>query len=450
MRKLISIIASLVLVPVILFAQTQYRCFFGNLHAHTSYSDGQSTPDTAFAYARDIAQVKIQALTEHNNGGLGYTITPENYQNLRLVADTFTVDGGFVALAGFEIGSMGSSGFGHLNVWETQGLSPYFNTAGELQNCYRWIKEQGCPALFNHPDSGRYLNSNFNDLYFYQDYEQSMDLIEVINGSTLYEDAYLRALERGWRVGPSANQDNHTRDWGNRINSAGNIPLTGVWADTLTKQAILEALNARRTTAVEVSPASDRFRLSLKVDGQWQGSSILRQEGEAHFEVSAVSDTSAFSKLYLFQNGAVVDSLSPGVRVVSWSFSRQLSAGSHYFFIKAVQSDSDRAWTSPVFLDIVSPNQTMAKVITWPTPIKDQARIVYSPLAGATAVSVRIYDLSGTLVWSNEDAQPGQAIGWNVQDRGGKPVPNGLYVLMVEQRGPGQIQTNTGKTMVSR
>lgn len=432
------------------FSTAQYRCFFGNLHAHTSYSDGESTPDTAYAYARDIAGIDIQALTEHNNGGQGYTITPENYQNLRLVADTFTVPGVFVALAGFEIGSMGSSGFGHLNVWETPALSPYFNTAGELQNCYRWIKEQGCPALFNHPDSGRYLNSNFNDLYFYQDYEQSMDLIEVINGSTLYEDAYLRALERGWRVGPSANQDNHTRDWGNRVNSAGNIPLTGVWADTLTKQAVLEALNARRTTAVEVSPTSDRLRLFLKVDGQWQGSTILRQQGEARFEVSAVSDTSAFRRLYLYQNGAVVDSLSPGVRVVNWSFSRQLSAGSHYFFVKAVQNDSDRAWTSPVFLDVVSQAQTMTKVTTWPTPIRDQARIVYPPLEGATALSVRIYDLSGTLVWSDDNAQPGQAIGWNVQDRGGKPVPNGIYVLMVEQRGPSQAVTYTGKTMVSR
>lgn len=432
------------------FSAGQYRCFFGNLHAHTSYSDGESTPDTAYAYARDIAGIDIQALTEHNNGGQGYTITPENYQNLRLVADTFAVPGVFVALAGFEIGSMGSSGFGHLNVWETPALSPYFNTAGELQNCYRWIKEQGCPALFNHPDSGRYLNSNFNDLYFYQDYEQSMDLIEVINGSTLYEDAYLRALERGWRVGPSANQDNHTRDWGNRVNSAGNIPLTGVWADTLTKQAVLEALNARRTTAVEVSPTSDRLRLFLKVDGQWQGSTILRQQGEARFEVSAVSDTSAFRRLYLYQNGAVVDSLSPGVRVVNWSFSRQLSAGSHYFFVKAVQNDSDRAWTSPVFLDVVSQAQTMTKVTTWPTPIRDQARIVYPPLEGATALSVRIYDLSGTLVWSDDNAQPGQAIGWNVQDRGGKPVPNGIYVLMVEQRGPSQAVTYTGKTMVSR
>lgn len=449
MRK-IFIILLLAALPSLGLAQ--YRCFFGNLHAHTSYSDGESTPDTAFAYARDIALIDIQALTEHNNGGMNngvsYTITPEHYQNLRLVADTMTVPGVFVALAGFEIGSMGSSGFGHLNVWETEALSPYFNTAGDLQNCYRWIKEKGCPALFNHPDSGRYQNSNFNDFYFYQEYEKSMDLIEILNGSTLYEDAYFRALERGWRLGPSANQDNHQRDWGHRVNSAGNIPLTGVWADTLTKQAVLEALNARRTTAVEVSPDSDRFLLSLKVDGYWQGSTILRGQGEASFEISAVSDTSAFSKIYLYSNGAIVDSLSPGSRVVNWTFKRQLKSGSQYYFAKAVQNDGDRAWTSPVFIDVYA--ESRYKVYTWPTPIRDQAKIVYPPLEGATELSVRIYDLAGNLIWSREDAVPGQAVDWDVRDRCQRPVPNGIYIILVQIRSPQETKSYSGKTMVTR
>ncbi len=449
MRKFFTLAAVLTAAVSGLQAQTPYKCFFGNLHAHTSYSDGQSTPDTAFTYARHIAQIDIQALTEHNNGQ-PYTISPENYQNLRLIADTMTTPGVFVALAGFEIGSMGSTGFGHLNVWETPALSPYFNAAGDLQNCYRWIKEQGCPALFNHPDSGRWSNSNFNDLYFYQEYEAAMDLIEIINGSTLYEDAYLRALERGWRVGPSANQDNHDRTWGNRVNSAGNIPLTGVWADTLTKQAILEALNARRTTALEVSPATDRFRLSLKVDGLWQGSTILRDKGEAEFEVSAVSDTVAFRAIYLYSRGIPVDSILPNTRTVHWRFRRQLGVGSHYFFVKAVQNDSDRAWTSPVFIDVFSSAETKARVTTWPTPIQDQAKIVYPPLPEAQYLSVKIYDLAGNIVWSDDRAQPGQAVAWNVQDNRGRPVPNGVYVLMVEQRNSDQTVTYTGKTMVSR
>lgn len=427
-------------------ASAQYRCFFGNLHAHCSYSDGVSTPDTAFAHARDVAGIDIQALTDHHNGQ-PYTISPENYLNLRLVADTMTTPGSFVALAGLEIGSMGYNGFGHLNVFETE-MPPYFNTQGELINCYKWIETTESPGLFNHPGAGD--DNNFNNLHFYLEYAQSMDLIEVINNSTLYEQYYLQALANGWRIGASANQDNHDATWGNRVNSAGDIPLTGVWADTLTKAAILEALQSRRTTAVEVSPAADRIKLSLKVDGHWQGSTILRQQGAAAFEVQAVSDTSAFAKIYLYNNGTVVDSLAPNSRIVNWSFQRQLSSGNQHFFVKAVQGDGDRAWTSPVFLDIVSQVEAVTKVTTWPTPVRDQARIVFAPMEGATAVKVRIFDLAGNLVWSEDAASPGQAVDWNVKDRGGKPVPNGVYVLMVEQRGPGQNITYTGKTMVSR
>jgi hypothetical protein len=135
---------------------------------------------------------------------------------------------------------------------------------------------------------------------------------------------------------------------------------------------------------------------------------------------------------------------------VNWSFQRQLSSGSQYYFVKSVQNDGDRAWTSPVFLDIISEAEIGAKVTTWPTPIRDQARVVYPPMEGATGLSVRIFDLAGNLVWSEDAAQAGQAVSRNVQDRSGKPVPNGVYVLVVEQRGPAKSVTYTGKTMVSR
>lgn len=45
----------------------QERAFFGNLHSHTSYSDGLGTPRQAYAYARNIAKLDFLALTEHNH-----------------------------------------------------------------------------------------------------------------------------------------------------------------------------------------------------------------------------------------------------------------------------------------------------------------------------------------------------------------------------------------------
>ena len=39
--------------------------FFGNLHSHTSYSDGEGTPGETFAWARDTAGYDFYAVTDH-------------------------------------------------------------------------------------------------------------------------------------------------------------------------------------------------------------------------------------------------------------------------------------------------------------------------------------------------------------------------------------------------
>ena len=39
--------------------------YFGNLHAHTSYSDGKKTPKDAFQHARDVAKLDIMIVTDH-------------------------------------------------------------------------------------------------------------------------------------------------------------------------------------------------------------------------------------------------------------------------------------------------------------------------------------------------------------------------------------------------
>jgi len=44
-----------------------YNFYYGQLHAHTNYSDGSGTPDQALAYAKAAAQIDFLALTDHSN-----------------------------------------------------------------------------------------------------------------------------------------------------------------------------------------------------------------------------------------------------------------------------------------------------------------------------------------------------------------------------------------------
>jgi hypothetical protein len=423
--------------------QAQYKCFYGNLHAHTSFSDGESTPDTAFAYARDVAGIDVQALTDHNNGGYDYN--PALYQIVKHTADSFTVAGVFLALAGQEIGK--STGFGHIASYDTPELSPFFNNASDLLSCYEWLLDSDRPAMFCHPML--FQTDDFNYFYYYPEYLKSMDLLEVINQNGNFEDKYLMALQQGWQVGAAANQDNHDRNWGAAANSLGQIPLTGIWADTLTKASVLDALQSRRTFATLVRPAGDFMELSIKAGNHWQGDYFITSSTQLEFEVSAKASINSFAKLLVYSDGLLSDSLKPQNKDTVWQFTKPLGPGKHYFFVKAIQTDNDMSWTSPVFVDVIE-EAAKTKVVTWPTPVRASAQVVYQPLENADRIKAEIYDLMGNLIWQSNGITPSQTLIWNGCYTSGKLVPNGLYMIRIEQRSPAASNVAIGRTVVSR
>ena len=86
------------------------KFFFGNLHSHTAYSDGQGTPAEAFAFARDVAGYDFYAVTDHAE-----LVGSSEWEDTGVQADLFTLDGVFVAFRGFEW----SHPVGHICVYNT-------------------------------------------------------------------------------------------------------------------------------------------------------------------------------------------------------------------------------------------------------------------------------------------------------------------------------------------
>ena len=85
----------------------EYHVYFGNLHAHTSISDGKLMPSDAYTYARNTAHLDIEAVTDHVE-----QITADEWKQEKDMADAANEDGKFVALAGYE---WGSPTYDHLN-----------------------------------------------------------------------------------------------------------------------------------------------------------------------------------------------------------------------------------------------------------------------------------------------------------------------------------------------
>jgi hypothetical protein len=263
------------------------QTYFGNLHSHTSYSDGVSTPTAAYTYARTQAQTPLDflAVTDHNHGQAG-PMTPSLYQQGLAEAAAATVDGEFVALYGQE---WGIAAAGHVNIFESPvlfgwepGRYDVFVAQDDYTGLYAAIAANpsswGALASFCHPGDG-----DFNGFAFTAPGAAVMRGIALINGPALstatdesdvgntgFDPQYLTALRRGFTVSPVGDQDNHEANWG-----ASTETRTAILASALTKSDLLAGLAARRTYATQ----DHNVQVAMQVNGWPMGSQLLAGEG---------------------------------------------------------------------------------------------------------------------------------------------------------------------------
>jgi len=159
-------IAMLIIVPCIGFgsalaseaepAEVAYNLYFGDLHSHTSYSDGTAFPDDAYAMAKG-AGADFLAVTDHY-----FQLTEAEWLAMQASADSNTEDGEFVAMAGYEYYL---SGINEINIYATETMAPYPGETPEayyqgermtggsfIPWIYDWIaNEDGAVGQWNHP-----------------------------------------------------------------------------------------------------------------------------------------------------------------------------------------------------------------------------------------------------------------------------------------------------------
>jgi len=110
MKVSIAMVLLLLVATVFALPNFEYQIYHGNLHSHTSYSDGRGTPEQAYAHASKYANVL--AVTDH----CYFLKIPVNGQSktylTQQAARNATIPGKFVGLQGFEW----TAGSGHINV----------------------------------------------------------------------------------------------------------------------------------------------------------------------------------------------------------------------------------------------------------------------------------------------------------------------------------------------
>ena len=308
--------------------------YWGDLHAHSTVSDGSGPPRLAYAAAR-AAGLHFFALTEHDA-----RLTQAEWDEVGNAARSATVDHTFVALRAFEF----TSPDGHVNAFNTSTwishTDPNFDS---LSKFYAWLSaaQPNAFAQFNHPVWDR--GGDFDNMAFNAAGAGAMALQEVGNNArsvyARFESMYIASLRHGWRVAPTNVSDNHDLTWG-----SDSPHRVGVLAPALTQATVIDALRARRVFATEDS----NLAVALQANGAWMGSTI-RAEQSINFTVTVSDPEGEPWWLDLYDNDKIVRSQSY-TSSTTWA-DQVKGSSSHYYFVRVTQIDGDRAYSAPIWTD---------------------------------------------------------------------------------------------------
>lgn len=355
------------------------QAYFGQLHSHTGeYSDGAGFLSDALDYVGAIPEadnVQFVAFTDHSNyfdsaedpnptTALGdasqmTAASKKTWDAYRKAITTFNnKDTGRLAIAGFEMTWAG--GPGHMNTFNSDGLVSRNNA--ELNSKANKTKDEGMQryyaelskpenaqtvSQFNHPGT---MFGAFTDFAHWDPaIDSRVTMVEVGNGEGQIHQGgyypsyeyYVMALDKGWHVAPTNNQDNHKGAWGN-ANDARSV----VYTDNFTVEGLLDGMRNMNMYSTE----DKNLEISYFLNGSMMGS-ILDTPESLHF-TGTIRDSDAGETV------GTVQIVANGGRVVyeaecaeaDFLLDVTLEPQYNYYFLKVIQPDKDVAVTAPVWV----------------------------------------------------------------------------------------------------
>lgn len=388
--------------------------FWGEIHAHCRYSDGVRSVDDLFRHGRDVAALDFCAAADHT----GY-ITDAQWHDTQLIAGVYYDPGRFVTLVGYETGDR-PRGRGSAAIWQshTSGHRCIYARGATLP-LFRRLEAFVLPPRDDatvepvQPDflsglyaalgaAGPFISIPHHTLATTRAYApqhpQVERLVEIYSqwGSSEYRGnpqrpgAHLAAdavnqglsvrelLATGARLGFIGGSDNHDARPGLTGNGAvlkGVYPnmgyrggLAAVYAPALTREAIFDALLARRTYAT----TGERILLEFAVNGVPMGQEATVPESAAPREVTGwVAGTAPITELVLVRDGeeihretrpvAAAPAAAPGEpssgdpRQATFRYADRAplpKTGASYYYLRVTQADGNLAWSSPVWITV--------------------------------------------------------------------------------------------------
>lgn len=319
---------------------------FGDIHGHTSASDGLGTQEEYFQYARDIAFAELTSLTDH-------ALFDDAIIEL---SERFNEPGRFVTLFGREWGDHR----GHRNVY---GVCADDVAAVDGRDVIELARGRDLLIIPHHTNAATKNYWGVCEFSYHDDELQR--LIEVsqnrgsfeveeIGGPVVdgnYGSSVQSALARGMKLGfvggsdthrgtpsgPSHPLDPYYNSW-NRISG-----LSGILTDELTREAIFDAMKRRRTYC----STGPRIVAEYFLNGHPMGS-ILPATDRVSI-TGFIGGTAPIIGLDIVKNNETIYHIEPRERIVRFDCVDD-EPGSSYYYVRAWQSDGHYIYLSPVWV----------------------------------------------------------------------------------------------------
>lgn len=337
-----------------------YNIYWGDIHNHTNLSgDGVRDIDDAYWYARHISGLDFVAITDHEGG--------TNWERSQACAKHYNAPGEFTTFLAYEYSK--ASSYGHRNVYYLDDDMPC-PTPEDANELWDQLPPGRALVVPHHPNThseggttfGRWQPTDWNA--HHPDFQRHIEIcqlrgsfeVEEIGGPVILGEngsSARSALAKGLRLGFVGGTDNHRGHPGSRMDTMGGINyrlrpvggITAVLASECTREALWEALLARRTYAT----TCEQILLDFTVNGAIMGSAT---RPAAEFTIRAnVVGTDAIAQIDVIRDGQEVFSVSGEGNETERAWRDCPPELPSYYYLRVFQKDGNAAWSSPVWID---------------------------------------------------------------------------------------------------
>lgn len=351
--------------------QAQSNYWYGSLHSHSEYSDGNMANDpnyhdvkSCFEYIQqNTLNVDFWGISDHNHGSAGMDITDYN-KGVR-EADSVNQDNVFTSFYGMEWGVISTGGhviihgIDSLIGWEGGNYAIY-NGQTDYNGLFNKVAQRGENAFaylahMEETDYSNLLAQPYNAIW-----DSAIVGLALRNGPAFstdttysslpsfnYFDRYLDLLKKGYHVAPGIDHDNHYIVFGRT-----HPGRTVVIADSLNRERLFSAFRNRSFYA------SDDWNVHVQfsINGFGMGNICSGPDNPEIKLYVSDADAEVITTLRLFvgipgsgiQANTIVTLQGPGSD--SLQFINPILPGqTFYYFAEITEADGDKIWTAPIW-----------------------------------------------------------------------------------------------------